>query len=164
MFELLDQLSLAPEIEQPAGSKSLPYQRWRLPLATDSAISQHSFAPKLLAVGAANTIGPVADPTGPVHFSGGLTTQAEPGKFRRGNLAHPWPDLHEVKLPGIHHPVYGRATNPGGFAKLTNTDADACDGLARSRSVPFLSDWRMFDKHWEPPLSGRLPLFHKISL
>jgi hypothetical protein len=28
-----------------------------------------------------------------------------------------------------------------------------------------LPDWGMFDRHWEPPpFSGRLPLFHKISV
>jgi hypothetical protein len=130
-----------------------------------STVSVDRSAPKLLAVGAANTIGPVADPTGPVHFSGGLTTQAEPGKFRRRNFAHPGPHLHKVELAGIHHPIDGWTTDPGGFAEFGNADADACDGLARSRSTPLLPDWGMFDRHWEPPpLSGRLPLFHKISL
>ena len=112
----------------------------------------------------ANTIGPVVDLTGPFN-SGRLTTQAKPGKFRRRNFAHAGPDLHKTELAGIHHPIDGRTTDPGSLAKFGNADADACDRRACSRSTPLLPDWGMFDRHWEPsPLSGRLPLFHKISV
>ena len=113
----------------------------------------------------ANKIGPVVDPARPFDFSGGLPTQAEPGKFRRRNFAHAGPELHKMELAGTHHSIDGRTTDPGGFAKLRNADADACDRRACSRSTPLLPDWGMFDRHWEPsPLSGRLPLFHKISV
>jgi len=112
----------------------------------------------------ANTIGPVVDLTG-LFNSGPLPTQAEPGKFRRRNFAHARPELHKMEPAGTHHPIDARTTDPGGFAKLRNADADACDRRACSRSTPLLPDWGMFDRHWEPsPLSGRLPLFHKISV
>ena len=98
-------------------------------------------------------------------FSGSLPNQAEPGKFRRRNFAHAGPDLHKTELAGIHHPVDGRTTNPGGLAEFGNADADARDRCMCPWSAPLLPDWGMFDRHWEPPLlSGRLPLFHKISV
>ena len=112
----------------------------------------------------ANTIGPVVDLTGPFN-SGPLTTQAEPGKFRRRNFAHAGPDLHKTELAGIHHPIDGRTTDPGGLAEFGNADADARDRCMCPWPTPLLSVGGMFDRHWEPPsLSGRFPLFQKISL
>ena len=102
---------------------------------------------------------------GPVHVSGSLPNQAEPGKFRRRNFAHAGPDLNKTELAGIHHPVDSRTTDPGGLAEFGNADADARDRCMCPWSAPLLPDWGILDRHWEPPLLyGRLPLFHKISV
>ena len=101
---------------------------------------------------------------GPVHVSGSLPNQAEPGKFRRRNFAHTGPDLNKTELAGIHHPVDSRTTDPGGLAEFGNADADARDRCMRPWSAPLLPDWGMVDRHWEPPLSRRSPLSQKKSV
>lgn len=68
MSDLLDQLPLAAEIEQSAGSKSLAYKRRRLVLAPDSVISRHCFASELLAVGAQTKLGQSLTPLGLLTF------------------------------------------------------------------------------------------------